>query len=141
VLLMAVAAVLMSSCATLQHVSAGQTGCSPEEVAISEDQMGWNTRTWTAECKGQFFQCSAHGGGAYSTPQVSCKPEVVAAKPGQETAPAAAAAAGCSYDTQCKGDRVCVKGACVDPSSTPAASSVVPASGTQPAPAAPATPQ
>ncbi len=25
------------------------------------------------------------------------------------------AASGCSFDTQCKGDRVCVQGACVDP--------------------------
>lgn len=25
------------------------------------------------------------------------------------------AAGGCSYDTQCKGDRVCVQGACMDP--------------------------
>jgi hypothetical protein len=27
-----------------------------------------------------------------------------------------ASAAGCAFDTQCKGDRVCVKGECVDPS-------------------------
>jgi hypothetical protein len=128
-LLLVAIAVAMTGCATLQHVSSGQTGCSPEEIAISNDQGGWGTRTWTAECRGQVYQCSAHGGGSHSTAQVSCTP-----KPNAATAREAPAEAGCSYDTQCKGDRVCVKGACVDPESKTA---VVPARGSEPARSAP----
>jgi hypothetical protein len=44
---------------------------------------------------------------------------VVATSPGAEppvpVAPAAPCLAGCGKDTDCKGDRICVKGECVDP--------------------------
>jgi hypothetical protein len=35
--------------------------------------------------------------------------------PPAASVPAGSAAGGCQFDTQCKGDRVCVKGECVDP--------------------------
>jgi len=49
--------------------------------------------------------------------------ETQTSKHGVESAPVTApntdpSAAGCHYDTQCKGDRVCVKGECVDPAPT-----------------------
>lgn len=125
-LLLSATAVMMTGCATLQQVSSGQTGCSPDEIAISNDQRGFSTRTWTAECKGQIYQCSALSGGSHSTPQVNCTPRLNTA-----TARQAPAQDGCSYDTQCKGDRICVQGACVDPEGK---ATVVPASGTQPEP-------
>lgn len=132
-------ALFLSGCATLQDVSSGQTGCTPEEIAISNDKVGWATRTWTATCRGQAYMCSAHQGGNNSTAQVSCTPrqEAVAAK---SVAPAAAPApstAGCTYDTQCKGDRICVKSECVDPTPAsgtpqPAATASEPAAAAQP---------
>jgi hypothetical protein len=51
-----------------------------------------------------------------STPVDGAQPDVPAS-----AATKAPAEAGCHYDTQCKGDRVCVKGECVDAS--PAAAS------------------
>ncbi|MFO0575826.1 MAG: tetratricopeptide repeat protein [Polyangia bacterium] len=76
---------------------------------------GYASFRWSdaAECKGRKFYCTAHGGSQYSTAQVSCKEEQ--AKPenaGQAAAPPAAS--GCQYDAQCKGDRICQKGQCVD---------------------------
>jgi hypothetical protein len=35
--------------------------------------------------------------------------------PAPAPAPVPAAASGCSYDTQCKGERICQQGVCVDP--------------------------
>lgn len=44
--------------------------------------------------------------------------------PQRTPAPTAASpASGCSYDTQCKGDRICEAGRCVDPSPAPSAPS------------------
>ena len=124
----------MSGCASLTSVSSGHIGCAERDITITDDEMGWSTRTWTAHCHGRRFYCSAHGGSKGE--QVSCLPaqEGVAA-----TAPRRAASAvpppeppasapvvprqpspppegdGCKYDTQCKGDRICRAGSCVDP--------------------------
>ena len=47
---LAVVALMLSGCvASLKQVSSGQTGCSPEEIAVSNDHFGWNVRTWTAD--------------------------------------------------------------------------------------------
>jgi hypothetical protein len=53
---------------------------------------------------------------------------------------AAPATGGCEYDTQCKGDRVCVNRQCVDPAPKPeaTATAAAPASSAAPAAAAPA---
>jgi hypothetical protein len=62
-----------------------------------------------------------------------------AAHPSPAAAAPAAAEAGCQYDTQCKGDRVCVSGECVDPApSTAVPSAAAPAAA---GPALPATAQ
>ena len=91
----------------------GQIGCAEQDIAIVDDNSGWGTRTWTATCQGKTYFCSSHGGGQHSTAQVSCKENGGGAAPAAPAAPAAAS--GCQYDTQCKGDRVCKAGSCVDP--------------------------
>jgi len=43
----------------LRGVSSGQIGCSPADIRVSNDEMGWGTRTWTADCGGKRYFCSA----------------------------------------------------------------------------------
>lgn len=135
-LFLALAASLSVGCSTLADVSSGQIGCSPEEIAVTEGNGGWGARTWTAECKGVTYQCSAHGGGEGSTAQVSCTPLQGSTTPGSSNAapPEAASAGGCEYDTQCKADRVCEARQCVSPA--PPATATPPAAA-EPAPAPP----
>lgn len=130
-----VLATAVPGCTTLADVSAGQVGCPPAAITVSDENRTMGGTTWTAECNGQQYFCSAHGGGEGATTQVSCAPAGGGTNvPGGAGAAATPdpASGGCQYDTQCKGDRVCTSGACVDP--TPAA--------TPPAatPATPATP-
>jgi hypothetical protein len=100
------------ACGTLQSASSGQIGCAEEDIKITNDSVGWSTRTWTAECHGKRFFCSAVQTGKEQS-QVNCKEDTTTAS--APPAPVAAAENGCKYDTQCKGDRVCVKGECVAP--------------------------
>lgn len=122
--LLAVATSLCLGCTTLADVSSGQTGCSPEEVAVTNKKSTWSASTWTATCRGVTYHCSAHGGGEGSTAQISCTPQPGEATPGGSNAspPEPATPAGCGFDTQCKGDRVCEAGKCVSPAppATPA---------------------
>ncbi|MBV1857884.1 MAG: hypothetical protein KUG77_05685 [Nannocystaceae bacterium] len=116
-LLLVMAASLSVGCTTLADVSSGQIGCSPEEITVAEDGNKWAARTWTAECTGVTYQCSAHGGGEGATAQVACTPQAGAATPGgsNAAAPEPATPAGCGFDTQCKGERICEAGTCVAP--------------------------
>lgn len=45
-----------------ESVTAGQVGCNPDEIQISDENssMGWgqSAETWTAECNGRTFVCS-----------------------------------------------------------------------------------
>lgn len=50
-----------------------------------------------------------------------------AAAPAPASAPPAAAAGGCEYDTQCKGDRICVDGECQSPEAPTPAPEAAPA--------------
>lgn len=84
----------------LQHITSGMVGCAPHEVGIADEQQLFGGRTWRAGCRGQAFFCTA--GGQFG----SC----TAAR-----GSAQAEAQGCSYDTQCKGERVCESGRCVEP--------------------------
>lgn len=120
--------VALGGCTTLADVSSGHVGCPPGAITISDERQSWGGSTWTAECNGQRYTCSAHGGGSESTPQVSCTPMGSSAVPGGSDAVASEpVAGGCQYDTQCKGDRVCEGGACVDPPSEAAGSAAAPA--------------
>lgn len=106
------------ACTTLADLSSGQVGCPPADVQITDERIALSSRTWTAECEGRRFNCTAHGGGEGTTDQVSCAPSSAAAVPGGSDA---APIAGCQNDMQCKGDRVCQQGTCVEPApaSTP----------------------
>jgi hypothetical protein len=89
------AALLLSGCAgRLRAASAGEIGCAPDDVVISDDHTGWGTRTWKATCHGEVFQCSAVSTGS-DNEHVSCAKEVVEGSAGgaQPAAPAAAPAA------------------------------------------------
>jgi|GEM_PF-3149171 len=49
--------------------------------------------------------------------QASATPSPASARPEASTVPATPCLTGCGKDTDCKGDRICVKGACQDPPS------------------------
>ena len=96
----------------LEGITSGQIGCPASEITITDDRAGFNEREWTAQCHERTYYCSAAGGGRSSS--ISCKESSDAS--GSE-ASTSAKAAGCTYDTQCKGDRVCKAGQCVEPGS------------------------
>jgi hypothetical protein len=96
----------IAGCASLQDATSGQIGCAASDIKITNDASGWNTRTWTAQCHGHTYYCSA------IRDKVDCK------KPDEETttndSDRTTDESGCHFDAQCKGDRVCRNGDCVD---------------------------
>jgi hypothetical protein len=82
--------VATSACATLQQYSSGQTGCGPDEIVISNEEHALGVATWTAECRGQKYFCSAHGGGKNATAQVSCSGETTRRDQGSSGSPGGA---------------------------------------------------
>jgi hypothetical protein len=42
----------------LSQVSAGYIGCSANEIEITNDQPGFNQRSWDASCRGRTYHCS-----------------------------------------------------------------------------------
>jgi hypothetical protein len=143
VIIVVVLAAVIPGCTTLADISAGQVGCPPAAITVTDENRTLGGSTWTAECNGQQYYCSAHGGGEGATAQVACSPAGGGTNvPGGGGAVAAPAASGCQYDTQCKGERVCSAGACVDPAPPAAAppAEPTPPAATTPAPEAPAAP-
>lgn len=68
--------------------SAGEIGCPPSEIVISDGDVGWTTNTWTASCRGRVFYCT------YSSSQnlnskVTCR-EGLASRSRSEAVPSAA---------------------------------------------------
>jgi hypothetical protein len=126
----ACAAMTLAACAgQIQRASSGQIGCPSDEITITDKSRGWSSVTWTASCRGNTYYCSAVSTGKDSE-QISCKQAVAksnaataasatasTASSGGAAAPAEAAAStgGCQYDAQCKGERICKAGECVDP--------------------------
>jgi hypothetical protein len=116
------------SCSSLQSVSSGHIGCAEKDIVITNDDRAWAARTWTAECHGKRFFCSAIQTGKDQM-QVNCREETPKAGPpgvasapsapiapsGPPPEPKATAPGGCQFDTQCKGERICVSGQCVEP--------------------------
>jgi hypothetical protein len=94
--------------------TSGQIGCAEKDITITDDEMGWSSRTWKAECHGKTYFCSAHQSAEHGA-QVSCKEANTKIADSEPKGKKEAAKSGCEYDTQCKGDRICSKGACVDP--------------------------
>ena len=144
----ALLALIVAGCGSeLPAITSGQIGCAEQDVQISDKQSGWSTTTWTADCRGKRFYCSSvsSGYGATRSDQITCRdavsggnsaPTASASPPATSANPPAALEqdAGCHYDTQCKADRLCVKGECVPPTSSPPAA---PSGPSQPATNAP----
>jgi len=42
----------------LPTISAGLTGCPPNQIAIHDEQIGYYNDTWTATCQGRTFYCT-----------------------------------------------------------------------------------
>ena len=63
----------VAGCANLEAYSAGQIGCPPEMIKISDKSSDWYSTTWVATCKGKRFICSGQST-KYSS-QVNCTPE------------------------------------------------------------------
>lgn len=79
----------------------------------SLDRLGDRIEPYVCKAGGDAVMAVKNGLGVYiqATVLKSAGPA-----PGQAAAaPNAKAADGCHYDTQCKGDRICVDGGCVDP--------------------------
>lgn len=101
-------ALALGGCATLESVTSGHVGCPAKDIRIFDARKNWDTMTWTAKCRGRVYYCSqlaSRFGGA----DVACKDAAPAPQP-TKVAPS-----GCQYDSQCKGDRICQDGRCMDP--------------------------
>lgn len=91
--------------------TAGHIGCPPSKVVIEDFDAGLTTRTWTAKCDDRTFYCSIESGEEYS--QMACAP---ASQPAASPSNAHDSGdRGCQHDQQCKGERICVDGACQSP--------------------------
>ncbi|MEP7053098.1 MAG: hypothetical protein ABJB12_22220 [Pseudomonadota bacterium] len=78
----------LNGCVSLAAASTGQVGCAQDQITISDDSMSPGVRTWTAECGGRRYFCSAVSTGNSSS-QVNCAeergPKVAAATPSADT--------------------------------------------------------
>jgi hypothetical protein len=85
-------------------------------VVYSPPTMGGTGGTTTsAMVTGEALRCEANEEAA--TPTGAIASSAPPSEPGVK--PSATSTGGCDYDTQCKGERVCVNRECVDPASSP----------------------
>lgn len=123
-LFLSVAAFSTGCVSTLAAVSSGQVGCPESEIEILDHSPGLVCTTWVAACRGQRFFCSSLSG-THSI-QVSCSPQQ---RPMMANAyRTASSPTGCQHDGQCKGDRICQSGRCVDPHPDKATAAKLPSS-------------
>ena len=57
----------------LKAVSAGHTGCTPDQLTISNHQYNMYGETWNATCNGKVYLCSGVASGK-SSEDFSCAP-------------------------------------------------------------------
>jgi len=83
--------------------TAGRVGCPADAIHVVEVEETFPglPHAWTVECRGAEYHCATHG------EKLHCAPMPPLTAGGEE--------AGCHYDTQCKGDRLCREGRCSDP--------------------------
>lgn len=114
--LMAVLACLGCAQGYLVRDSVAPTGCPAETITVSNHTRRDLRHRWTAQCQGRTFYCQQGEGGATCTQQIE---ETAGA---EERCPTTVEAPppGCQYDTQCRGERICEAGQCVNPSVAPA---------------------
>ncbi len=58
---LAIAALGNPGCVPFAEVTSGHIGCAPHDIKISDEDVTGSTRTWTAECNGRHYFCSATG--------------------------------------------------------------------------------
>jgi hypothetical protein len=109
----ALALIALAGCANLASISSGQIGCPVSDITVINDSPGLNSRTWTALCNGKVYFCSGVPAGQNGM-SVSCKEREDHGAPSSASVPAQAQQGGCQFDTQCKSDRVCQAGQCVE---------------------------
>jgi hypothetical protein len=63
----------LSACVSLQSLSAGEVGCSPEEIVVSQENRLAPVVTWYAQCRGHNYWCNL------VSDKSSCKEELPAA--------------------------------------------------------------
>ena len=58
---------LLVGCTNAHKMTAGLIGCPPNEIEITDHDIGLSQGSWTAKCKGKTFYCSATAmdGGAH----------------------------------------------------------------------------
>ena len=114
VLVAVLAGCTLGGCLTaLPAATAGHVGCPEEQIHVSEvETFVGIPKSWTSECKGTRYYCKQHSTGKSS--EVACVPVPgVEARGGDATS--RSHSGGCTYDTQCKGNRICSDGRCLDP--------------------------
>jgi hypothetical protein len=57
----------------LKAVSVGHTGCTAEQLTISNHQISWTGETWNATCNDKVYLCSGVASGK-NTEDYSCAP-------------------------------------------------------------------
>lgn len=107
-----IATLMLAGCGGVRAATAAQTACAKEALVISNEKSGPGGRTWTAQCQDRTYACSAPKSGKNSG-NASCAEQL----PSDGAGVATDTGGGCTYDAQCKGDRICQDGQCVAPSS------------------------
>jgi hypothetical protein len=95
--------------------TAAQVGCPAEEIVIMKDDAVWSSRSWLARCRGKTYACTEHNEGQANA-SVTCKERPD--EPTEPTEPAEAPTTPetrCQFDTQCRGNRRCRDGRCIEP--------------------------
>lgn len=103
---------------TARVASVGHVSCRAEEMVIEEVDYESGFYNWQVTCPNGVFMCSKERASAREHAETHCSPLGPQAPPmGQPPAPQPyyVPVAGCSYDTQCTGGRVCRNQACVQP--------------------------
>jgi len=62
---------LLTGCTTLESISSGHVGCTPDKIQISNHTSNnWDADSWVATCNGKRFVCHSQNQGSSS-----CTPE------------------------------------------------------------------
>lgn len=99
------------------HVEVGTVDVKPGEYGPWYRDLGEFKefiRPQVCEAGGEAAVALANGNGIYVKATVLVR-DKAAASTTPTAAPSTTSSGGCNYDTQCKGDRLCREGECVDP--------------------------
>lgn len=61
----------VAGCMNLRAASSGEIGCAEADIEIRDENTGYGSKTWTAECNGRIYYCSYQATGEESG-QYSC---------------------------------------------------------------------